>query len=599
MKMRQLLIGNRQSGCGLGVRLFGVLGVGLCTALNGCAEADVEATVQESTDGVYQHAAVAADHVIASQAGLKMLEQGGNAVDAAVATSFCLSVVRPHSCGIGGGGFMLIHIPGDEENDARQIALNYREWAPGSVGDNYYVDLDDDEASRFGVHAVGVPGNVAGLLHALENYGTLDRAAVLAPAIAAAREGFAVDANHMVACDHLANMFAEHPHRKQLAGSIWTNLCGSGELEIGDVITQPAKARALELIAEQGVAAFYQNDIAVAIAELMDEQRGPILLRDLALYRVDETEPLRGDFGEYEVLTMPPPSSGGIAMLQMFGIYDRRAADFGTPQHNDAAYVHLLSEAMQHAFADRAEFLADPRYADVPTEQLLDAAYLDELAARVRQDGLLNDRFDYGSVTPAEADAATGGGTSHFSVIDADGMAVACTETVNLFFGSLVMVEEFGIVLNNEMDDFTTIPGQPNAFGLRQSDRNVPEPGKRPLSSMSPTIFLKDGQAVAIAGASGGPRIITATVQALLNSTLFGMTPQQAVEAPRFHHQWMPAELVLEDRWDDERVKEALAELGHTITTREDIGVVQIITVSDDGIRAASDPRKGGAPAGY
>lgn len=591
---------------GLGRAVFAARGRALLSlplVLGGCIGAAEEVTF-ETSEPVYQHAAVAADHPVASQAGLEMLKLGGNAVDAAVATSFCLSVVRPYSCGIGGGGFMVIHIPADDENGARQIALNYREVAPSAVGANYYVDLGNDEASRFGVHAGGVPGTVAGLLYALEHYGSLDRATVLEPAIRAAREGFTIDANHVSACEHLQIMFQEHPHRKELAGSIWTNLCNSGEVSVGDFITQPAKARALELIAEQGAIAFYQNDIAIAIAELMDLHGGPMLLRDLAVYQVQEMQPLQGRFGEFDVLAMPPPSSGGIAILQMLGVYDRSMGGSNERpshevEHNSIEHVHLLTEAMKHAFADRAEFLADPNYVEVPTAYLISDAYLDELAGRVRTDRTLSDRFEYGSVTPDNASTATGGGTSHFSVVDGRGMAVACTETVNLIFGSLVMVEEFGFVLNNEMDDFTTIPGQPNAFGLRQSDRNLPEPGKRPLSSMSPTIFLKDGKAVAIAGASGGPRIITGTAQVLLNATRFDMTPQQAVEQPRFHHQWMPDVLEFERRWRDDRVKRVLAEMGHLAGERDDVGVVQIITVREDGIRAASDPRKGGAPAGY
>jgi gamma-glutamyltranspeptidase / glutathione hydrolase len=287
---------------------------------------------------------------------------------------------------------------------------------------------------------------------------------------------------------------------------------------------------------------------------------------------------------------MPPPSSGGVALVQIFGIFDRRFEDLARPNHNSPAYLHLLAEAIKHAFADRAEWLADPAFADVPTQQLIAPSYLDDLAGRVRSEAVLDDRFDYGTVTP--------GGTSHLSVIDSNGMAVACTETVNLIYGSLVYVPEFGIVLNNQMDDFTTDPDAPNAFGLRQSLRNVPEPGKRPLSSMSPTIVLKDGRAVAIAGASGGPRIISATAQALLNSLLFDMDARQAVSSPRVHHQWLPEIFYVEPPLA--ALDDALGEFGHTIAHMEDIGVVQLIRVHADGtITAASDPRKGGRPAGY
>jgi gamma-glutamyltranspeptidase / glutathione hydrolase len=282
---------------------------------------------------------------------------------------------------------------------------------------------------------------------------------------------------------------------------------------------------------------------------------------------------------------------------------ERRMPDFDFPSLNSARYVHLLSEAMQHAFADRAEWLADTAFVEVPIDRLISEAYLDELAARIDPEQTLDDPYAYGTVTPAENEnrAQLGlGGTSHFSVIDANGMAVAATETINLICGSLVEVPGFGFMLNNEMDDFTTIPGAPNAFGLRQSDRNLPAPGKRPLSSMSPTILVKDDRAVMIAGASGGPRIITGTLQVMLNVVLFEMEPERAVRMPRFHHQWMPRRISFEERWNPHELREQLEQMGHATGTIETVGMVQIIHIDDDGtIRAASDPRKGGRPAGH
>ena len=268
--------------------------------------------------------------------------------------------------------------------------------------------------------------------------------------------------------------------------------------------------------------------------------------------------------------------------------------DLGGLEHNRPQYVHLLVEAMKHAFADRAQWLADPAFAEVPTKRLLESDYLDRLANSVSMQHTL-DRFDYGSVAPVPDD----GVTSHISVIDADGMAVACTETINLIYGSLVAVPGFGFALNNQMDDFTTVPGQPNAFGLRQSDRNLPAPGKRPLSSMSPTIVLRNGKPIIIAGASGGPRIITGTVQCVLNCLLFDMTPAEAVAAPRFHHQWLPNVLQFEDRWTSEATISARQNRGHEVGRRDEVGVVQLIQVTAEGIHPASDPRKGGRPAGY
>jgi len=548
-------------------------------------------------ESLYRHAAVATDHPLASKAGLEMLRRGGNAVDAVVAASFCLSVVRPYSCGIGGGGFMVVSIPARDGADPVRVAINYRETAPAAVGPDYYRTLGDATTSRNGHHAVGVPGTVAGLLWALLNYGTLDRATVLAPAIRAAEGGFAADASHVAAAGELADRLTAHPYLRSSASFLWERLCLNGSVGVGDVVRNPDQARALRLIAEHGAEAFYTGEIAEAIAATMEANGGPLTRSDLDAYTISLTPPLVATFTlgrEYEILSMPPPSSGGVAMQQVLGILARRWSDLALLARNEPAYVHLLTESLKHAFADRAAWLADPAYVEVPTRQLLDAAYLDRLAGSISMQRT-RDRFAYGTVEPV----AEGGGTSHISAIDAGGMAVACSETVNLVYGSLVTVPGFGFVLNNQMDDFTTIPGQPNAFGLQQSDRNLPEGGKRPLSSMSPTIVLREGRAVVIAGASGGPRIITATLQCVLDYLLFEQTPFEAVAAPRFHHQWMPDVLQFEDQWSDEATVSALRDLGHEVGRREHIGIVQMITIGDDRIRAASDPRKGGWPAGY
>jgi len=543
---------------------------------------------------VYEHAAVAADHRIASEAGVEMLKLGGNAVDAAVATSFCLSVVRPYSCGIGGGGFMLIYIPGDDENEPKSIAINYRETAAAAVGPDYYVRLDDSSASRDGVHAVGVPGSVAGLLWALDHYGTLARNVVLAPAIRVAELGFAADADHVGLAKDLRKRLAAKPELSESIAYIWRQLYRDGEVKVGDTINNPAQARALRLIALQGADAFYCGEITDAIVSTMQASGGPITKEDLASYSVRVVEPLRGKFRGLDVLSMPPPSSGGVAMQQIFGLLERHAQQINDATHNSPPYVHLIVETMKHAFADRAEWLADADFVDIPIERLLSRDYLDRRSDLISMQRTKSPQA-YGSTTAGVED----GGTSHFSVIDANGMAVACTETINLSFGSLVIVPGFGFALNNQMDDFTTIPGEPNAFGLRQSDRNLPEPDKRPLSSMSPTILLDDGRVILIAGASGGPRIITATTQCILNCVLFDMTPKQAVGAARFHHQWMPNVLQLESDWPDPSVPSALEQLGHDCSELGSVGVVQLIRVTADGIHAASDPRKGGAPAGY
>ena len=542
-------------------------------------------------DRVYEHAAVATDHVVASQAGAEMLRRGGNAVDAAVAAGFCLSVVRPYSCGIGGGGFMVISMPPGHDTDA--VAIDFRETAPAAVGPAYYVGLDDDAASRAGAHAVGVPGSVAGLLYALERYGTLDRATVLEPAIRAARDGIIADKSWVDAANQLAKRLDRHPGLRVAAAPIVADLCLGGAVVAGDLVRNPQHARALRLIAEQGRDAFYLGPIADAIVEIVQAGRGPLNHADLAGYRIRVAKPLRGTFRGLEILTMPPPSSGGVAMLQILGILERRLDRTAHATPTAPAYVHLVTEAMKHAFADRATWLADAAFVDVPIDRLLDGEYLDGRASAISLNGT-GPMGQYGSHAPPVDD----GGTSHFSIIDGQGMAVACTQTINLEYGSLVAVPGFGFTLNNEMDDFTTIPGQANFFGLQQSDRNLPEPGKRPLSSMSPTIVRRAGRPILVAGASGGPRIISGTVQCVLNCLLFGMTPREAVAAPRFHHQWQPDILYFEDRWSDRETIETMEALGHHVGRREEIGVVQLIGVGDDGIRAASDPRKGGAADG-
>ncbi len=541
---------------------------------------------------VYAHAAVAADHVLASEAGAEMLRRGGNAVDAAVAASFCLSVVRPYSCGIGGGGFMLISIPARGGDGPVAVALDYREVAPGAVGPGYFMGLGDELASRAGPHSVGVPGTVAGLLLVLERFGTLERAAVLEPAIRIAEEGWPADASHVAAAREMSSRLRAAPQLVEAAGILWKELCREGSVRQGDLLRNPEQARALRLISEGGADAYYRGPIAQEIVATLERLGGAMTAADLAAYQPRLLPPVRGHFDRYEVLSMPPPSSGGVAVLQILGIVDRRRADALAPGGGGAS-VHLLAEASKHAFADRARWLADPDFVEVPVARLLDQAYLDKLAGSIDMARTRPDAESYGSVAPPSED----GGTSHLSVIDGGGMAVACTETINLEFGSMIAVA--GFALNDEMDDFTTAPGRPNVFGLVQSERNSPAPGKRPLSSMSPTIVLEQGRAVLVAGASGGPRIISGTVQVILNCLLRGMTPSRAVAAPRQHHQWLPDVLEFEDRWTDAAAIEAAAACGHTVGRRDEVGVVQIVQVLPAGIAAASDPRKGGRPAGY
>lgn len=566
-----------------------------------CVVTTPAARAQDAIDPpAYAHGAVAADHPLASRAGVEILRAGGNAVDAAVAVSFALSVVRPESCGIGGGGFMLIRLVDDPRHGTVTIALNYREQAPAAAEPGMFAD--GARSSTVGGAAVAIPGTVNGLLHALETYGTMGRDAVLAPAIGLAEEGWPLDAYFIKAFNddamgHIKDAVAldDPAWNRRIAA----RQASSRGLRVGDVVPNPEQARALRLIAERGRDGFTAGPVGEAIIAAIAAAGGSMTAADLASHRVQTLEPLRTDFRGLTYFTMPPPSSGGIVIGQVLGILNHRSADLDravAAGHNSAEYIHLITEAGKHAFADRARWLADPAFADVPTQRLLSDAYLKERADLISLNRTLAPER-YGTAPPPADDA----GTSHFSVADARGNAVACTETINLAFGSKVFVPEAGIYLNNQMDDFAAKPGEPNAFGLVQSRANAPEPGKRPLSSMSPTIALtSDGRVAIVAGASGGPRIISGTLQAMLNIALFGMDARAAVGAPRFHHQWMPDRLRLEKALlDDTPLTRALSRKRHRTDGIESVSHAQVLRRVEAGWQAASDPRKGGEPDGY
>jgi len=550
----------------------------------------------------YQHAAVAADHPLASQAGAAMLRAGGNAVDAAVAASFTLSVVRPYSCGIGGGGFMVIRLPkSDRHPEGVCTTINYREWGIGAMREDSFEQGADVDAATHGGKAVCVPGTVAGLLYALEKYGTKSREEVLAPAIKIATEGFAVDAHYEESSHNdelvLPWLNADSARPKRFA-FLWNRFLNKGEVRRGYVLVLPEQAKALKIIAERGADGFYKGEIAEAIVKTVRGDGGAMTLEDLAEYRVEERAALRSQFRGHEVIAMPPPSSGGIVFAQVLGMLDQRKVDLAAAVasgHGSAEYIHLVTEASKHAFADRARWMADPNFIKLPTRALLSEEYISNRAAAIRLDRTLEEAA-YGSAEPPAED----GGTSHLCALDESGGAVACTETVNLIFGSLLCVEEFGFPLNNEMDDFVTRKGHANAFGLDHADRNRPGAKKRPLSSMTPTLIVKDGRVMLMAGGAGGPRIISGTIQAALNVLLFDMNADDAVSSARFHHQWRPNTLQLEPAlFENAELVKNLRALGHDVTLRKVVASVQIIRRSKDAVQAGSDPRKGGTPAGY
>lgn len=572
-----------------------VLSVLLTTIQPGYSE--IPPTVQEKP--AYQNAVVAADHPLASAAGVTILKAGGNVVDAAVATSFALSVLRPASCGLGGGGFMVIW----DAEQQKSTVIDYRERAPVDATPEMYANLPGTEkqrqlASRQGPLAVAVPCTVAGLCYAVKEYGTLDLKTVMQPAILMARRGVPIN-GHMRSVQSAMLKRIKNgtmdPERFQALVDEYLNH-GKPWSEKDHFFSPQLKA--LELIAEKGHAGFYEGPVADAIIATCGKKSGGILThKDLVETQPVIRKPLSTTFNGYTIFTMPPPSSGGIAIIESFNMIHSLENQllnqpFGKLEYHSPQQIHLLVEVMKHAFADRAEYLGDADFVPVPIQRLTDKKYADQLASRIDAKKTKSLK-EYGRCLPPH-DA----GTSHFSVMDSAGNAVACTETINLTFGSYVVVPQYGIVLNNEMDDFAAISGKPNAFGLIQGKANEIEPGKKPLSSMSPTIAVKDGKAVFSAGASGGPRIISSTLQVLLNMIVFGMNPEQAVESPRLHHQWVPEDLLIENKLF-EQVGEKLKQLGHVTKKSSGLAASQAVSRQPDGLRGHSDSRKHGVAAGY
>lgn len=558
---------------------------------------------------VYSHGAVAADHPLASEAGIEILKKGGNVVDAAAAVGFALSVLRPASSGLGGGGFMVIW----DVMAKQAVVLDYRERAPQAAKPDLFANRarkpdNDDEGSLpkqsvRGPLAAAVPHHVAGLCHAVEKFGRLSVAEVIAPAIRFARDGVPADEHYISTLKSAQQTWRKWPpeFRAHFADFHDLYLHAGQTPKVGDVVRSPQLA-VLEQIAQHGAAGFYSGPVAEAIVALSQASGGLFSKQDFEGVEPVQREPLRLSYHGYEIVTMPPPSSGGIAMLTTLQILEEleaRSGDAATKlnfSNNDsvrnATAQHALTEAFKHAFADRAEFLGDADFVDVPVAKLVSREHARELASRIDLTKTQPTKT-YGRFSPV-----SDSGTTHFSVIDAEGNAVACTETINTEYGSWIVEPKFGVLLNNEMDDFAAVPGVPNAFGLIQSAANAVAPRKKPLSSMTPTIVVKDGRAVFALGAAGGPRIITATTQVLLNLVRRSQTPAAAVQAPRLHHQWLPDVLDLEPSLHRE-LADPLKTLGHVSKRRSANAVTQAVSRMADGLRAASDSRKGGRPAGY
>ncbi len=471
---------------------------------------------------------VAAQDAIAAQTGLDILRRGGNAFDAAVATGFAMAVTHPQAGNLGGGGFMLIALAGE----SKVLAIDYREMAPLAAEPDLFIGADgeaDAEKSRFSHVSAGVPGTVAGLLHVLENYGTMDLAEVLAPAIRLAEEGFEIPRGLAYALSRNALRFAKDPY----SAAYFLHPDGRAYLP-GERLTQPDLARTLRAIAENGRDGFYKGWVANAIVAEMATGNGLITHEDLEGYRVVEREPVHGTYRGYEIFSMPPPSSGGAHLVQMLNILE--GYDLAAAGHNSADYIHRLAEAMRRAYADRAEHMGDPDFWNVPLGWLTGKDYAFELRARIGlENASKSSEISAGTPPPAESEQ-----TTHFSIMDADGNAVANTYTLNFAFGSGYSVDGAGFLLNNEMDDFAAKPGVPNAYGLIGGEANAIAPRKRPLSSMTPTIVFRDGAPFLATGSPGGSTIITVVMQILLNVIDFEMNIAEATAAPRIHHQWLP-----------------------------------------------------------
>lgn len=524
-----------------------------------------------------QHGMVVSSQHLASQVGNDILQKGGNAIDAAVAVGYAQAVVNACCGNIGGGGFMTIHLA-----DGTNTFINFRETAPASASKNMYLDKDGNlvkDASLYGYLASGVPGTVKGLDAALEKYGTLSRQEVMAPAIKLAREGYILTRADTDVLETTTERFKQDPGSAKIFlkpdGTPW---------QPGDRLIQTDLANTLELIANQGADAFYQGDIPKKVEEASKKHNGLLTQEDFANFTITETQPITCTYRGYEFISAPPPSSGGVTLCQTLNIlegYDLKSMGF-----NSAEYVHTLTEAMRHAYMDRNTFLGDPQFIKNPTEKLLSKAYATEIRQQIMPNKATPSENVQPGIAPHESPE-----TTHYSVIDKKGNAVSTTYTINGRFGAVVIAPGTGFFLNNEMDDFTTKVGEKNLYGLVQGERNSIAPLKRPLSSMSPTIVTKEGKPFLILGSPGGSRIISITLQTALNIIEFGMPPQEAVNSPRIHHQWLPDEVYYEQRGLSKDTLEKLSTMGYKMVEQTPWGAAELIMVGlpgENGVIPAS-----------
>ena len=503
----------------------------------------------------------------AAPAGAEVLRNGGNAYDAAIATAFAAAVAHPFSSGLGGG---LFAVSVDQTGTA--TALDARETGPSAMKSQRYQE--DPGLIRYGALSVGVPGFVQGLWALHQRYGTKPWAELIEPAIALAEEGVEVSVWHNMITSRIKGRLADYPETARIQ-------LNNGEApELGWKLIQKDLAKTLRHIQKHGETALAEGEIAQKIVLATNNA---ISLEDLSGYQVKWRDPIRGTYQDYEIISMPPPSSGGVLLVEMFNMLSH--FDLPALGHGSSDYIHTVSEVMKLAFADRARYLGDPDFNDIPVARLTSADYAETKARLIRPDRL---------VTLPELPAAPDDeGTTHISVMDGKGNAVALTQTINSVFGSLITVPGTGIVLNNELDDFSIAPNVANIWEAVGSSVNAPAPGKRPLSSMTPTIVMKDGKPAMVVGSPMGTMIISSVLHSLLNVIEFGMNPQQAVQAPRFHHQWKPEQLFLEPEFSRD-VRDSLTEIGHVFRNMPIIGAAQLIYFNDEAcyFRGGADGRR-------
>ena len=523
---------------------------------------------------------VVSQRKIASEVGAQILKEGGNAVDAAVATGLALAVVLPRAGNLGGGGFMIIHLKEEDRN----IAIDYREKAPSGAFRDLFLDENgnyDKKKAQFSLLSAGVPGSVAGFHHALMNYGTLSWEEVLKPAIRLAEEGFEIPHD-------LANTLASKRYRARLSSNEAAAKVFYKEdnslYKAGEILVQNDLANTLKQLSEFGPDAFYKGEIAKLIVKEMERNGGLITLEDLSNYQIAERKPLNGQYKDYKIVSMPPSSSGGTHLIQMLNMLEEfpiKEMGFGS-----AESIHILAEVMKRAYADRSKYLGDTDFYKVPSS-LTSKDYAKSLNAFISKDKITpSDEISAGNPFPYESPD-----TTHFSVMDSFGNAVSNTYTLNFSYGSGMMIPGTGMLINNEMDDFSSKPGTPNGYGLLGSEANAIEGNKRPLSSMTPTIIFKNDEPYMVFGSPGGSRIITTVLQVALNVMDHDMNIAQAVHSPRIHHQWLPEILMIESGFgpDTERL---LTEKGYKLYPSSTMGSVQAIMKEGDYFYGSADPRR-------